>query len=59
MITPTSAQIQAACAAARKAIQDYSEFDSSMIPDDALAAVITAAFTAGINATPSKGNEHV
>lgn len=49
MITPTPAQIQAACAAARNAIEAYSAFDSDMIPDDALEAVVTAAFTAGIN----------
>lgn len=48
-MTPTPAQITAAMSAARAAIEAYSEFDSSMIPDDALEAVIVKALTAALN----------
>ena len=54
-IKPNEAGIDAACAAARKAIQDYSAFDSDMVPDDALRTVVTAALEAYVNTTP-KGN---
>jgi hypothetical protein len=53
-VEPNEAGIDAACAAARKAIEDYSSFDSSMVPDDALRTVVTAALEAYVN-TP-KGN---
>ncbi|HMF68692.1 MAG TPA: hypothetical protein VK602_13920 [Phyllobacterium sp.] len=60
MVQPTQAQISAACAAARKSIQNYSAFDSSMVPDDALQSVVSAALVAALNvphpATPPKGN---
>lgn len=54
-VKPNEAGIDAACAAARKAIEDYSSFDSSMVPDDALRTVVTAALEAYVNVTP-KGN---
>ena len=50
MIKPTQSQIAAACKAARQAVENYSEFDSSMIPDDALESVVVAALTAALNA---------
>jgi hypothetical protein len=40
--------IDAACTAARAAIDNYSSFDSSMVPDDALRTVVTAGLTAAI-----------
>lgn len=49
MTQPSSAQIAAAMSAARAAIEAYSSFDSSMIPDDALQAVIVKALTAALN----------
>ena len=48
-MTPTQEAIEAAVAAARAAMNEYSSFDSSMVPDDALAKVVIAAFTAGLN----------
>ena len=47
-MTPTPEAIAAGVAAARKAINDYSAFDSSMVPDDALAKVVTDALTAAL-----------
>ena len=44
----TQEAIAAACAAARAAINDYSAFDSSMVPDDALAKVVTDALIAAL-----------
>jgi hypothetical protein len=55
MTQPTQSQVTAACAAARKAIQDYSGFDSSMVPDDALQTVVVAALNAALNVPQSKG----
>jgi hypothetical protein len=52
MVTPTAAQVAAACAAARKAINDYSPFYGSMVPDDALERVVTAALAAALGASP-------
>ena len=52
MILPTSAQLTAATQAARKAIEDYSEFDSSMVPDAALTTVVEAALIAAFNVQP-------
>jgi hypothetical protein len=49
MIQPTQAQLTAACAAARQAVENYSEFDSSMIPDSALQAVVSKALVAALN----------
>lgn len=51
MTTPTEAGLDAACAAARKAIEDYSSFDSAMVPDDALRTVVTEAVIAYLNTT--------
>ena len=57
MVQPTQAQLTAACAAARQAVEDYSEFDSSMIPDSALQAVVSKALVAALNVptTTTKG----
>lgn len=60
MIMPTHAQLTAACAAARKSIQNYSAWDSSMVPDDALQTVVNSALVAALNTvaphpTPPKG----
>ena len=49
MIQPTNSQLSAACDAARKAIQNYSSWDSSMVPDDALQTVVNAALVAALN----------
>lgn len=54
MISPNTAQLAAACAAARKAIQDYSSWDSSMVPDDALETVVSAALVAAFNVPQPK-----
>jgi hypothetical protein len=48
-LTPTHAQIQAAVQAGREALNNYSEFDSSMVPDDALKTFCVAVVTAAIN----------
>ena len=56
MSAPSDAQVAAACAAARKAIEDYSSWDSAMVPDDALETVVTAALQAAFNVpTPKTG----
>jgi hypothetical protein len=56
MSAPSDAQVAAACAAARKAIQDYSSWDSAMVPDDALENVVVAALKAALNVpTPKAG----
>lgn len=47
-MTPTTEAIAAAVAAARAAINDYSQFDSSMVPDDALEKVVVDALTAAL-----------
>jgi len=52
MTLPTAAQQAAALQAARQAIQNYSEWDSSMVPDSALASVVNAALTAALNVKP-------
>ena len=51
--TLTQEQIQAGCVAGRKALQDYSAFDSSMVPDDALEQFVTDVGTAIINTIPT------
>lgn len=47
-LNATQTAIDVAIAAARAAINEYSSFDSSMVPDDALAEVVTTAFNAGL-----------
>lgn len=49
MITPTAAQVAAGQAAGRKALDDYSHFDSSMVPDAALETFCRAVITAALN----------
>jgi hypothetical protein len=53
MITPTKAQLDAGIKAGRKALDNYSEFDSSMVPDDALATFVSDIATAILNAPKS------
>lgn len=48
MIVLNEKAIEAACAASRAAIDNYSSFDSSMVPDDALRTVVVAGLTAAI-----------
>ena len=52
MIQPSKAQIDAGVAAGRKAIDDYSSFDSSLISDDVLLTFVTAVITAVVNVKP-------
>lgn len=56
MIQLNHAALNAGIAAGRKALQNYSSFDSSMVPDDALATfsaeVITAYLIAAQPHTP-------
>ena len=52
MQNPTAAQIQAAVKAGRDALNNYSRFDSSMVPDDALNTFCVAVVTAAINVPP-------
>jgi hypothetical protein len=47
-MTLTQEATNAAVAAARAAINDYSAFDSSMVPDDALEKVVVDALTAAL-----------
>ena len=49
-ITPTKAQLDAGNKAGRKALDDYSTFDSNMVPDDALATFVAAVAAAILNA---------
>ena len=52
MIQPTKAQVSAAldaaCKAARHAIEDYSSFYSGMVSDDALRKVVDGALSAAL-----------
>lgn len=48
MITVSDVALNAACEAARKAINDYSSFDSAMVPDDALRTVVEKALDAAV-----------
>lgn len=48
MIILSDDVLNAACAAARKAINDYSAFDSAMVPDDALRTVVEKALDAAV-----------
>lgn len=52
MITPTTAQLNAGFDAGRKALDDYSQFDSAMVPDAALLTFVTEVATAVLN-TPA------
>jgi hypothetical protein len=54
MVVVTQDVVNAACKAARKAIQDYSAFDSSMVPDDALEEVVSKALDAAVAVINSK-----
>jgi hypothetical protein len=54
MITPTPAQLQAGIAAGRKALDNYSSFDSSMVPDNALATFVQEVASAVLNVPPPK-----
>ena len=56
-MTPTQEAIDAGVAAARAAITEYSSFDSSMVPDDALAEVVVKALSAALDIyfPPAKG----
>jgi hypothetical protein len=49
MIQPTHAQLNAGIVAGRKALQDYSSFDSSMVTDDALATFVADVALAILN----------
>lgn len=53
MVKPTQAQLAAGIAAGRKALNDYSSFDSSMVPDDALATFVAEVATAILNTQPT------
>jgi hypothetical protein len=57
-IVVTEDALNAACLAARKSIEDYSVFDSSMVPDDALRTVVSNALDAAVAVfnTPTKGS---
>lgn len=44
---PSQAAINAGMAAGRKALEDYSSFDSAMVPDSALLLFVTDVLTAG------------
>lgn len=57
MSYPTPAQLSAACKAARQAIEDYSSFDSAMVPDDALETVVTRALVAALSVPSPKGTK--
>lgn len=46
MTTPTQAQIAAGVTAGRRALDNYSSFDSGMVPDDALETFVTEILTA-------------
>ena len=48
-MTPSQEATDAAVAAARAAITEYSSFDSSMVPDDALAEVVMKALAAALD----------
>lgn len=54
MITPPQYQLDAAFEAGRQSLNDYSTFDSSMVPDDVLETFVIAVVTAALNATPSQ-----
>lgn len=51
-MTPTFAMIAAGAKAGRKALDDYSTFDSSMVPDDVIETVVTQVLTAALALVP-------
>ena len=57
MNLPSQAGLAAATAAARQFIANYSEFDSSMIPDDVLTSAVENALIAYLNVQPPKGQK--
>ena len=52
MIVPTTDQLNAGFDAGRKALNNYSQFDSDMVPDEALLTFVTEVATAVLN-TPT------
>lgn len=46
---PSQTQVTAGDVAARRAIKEYSEWDSSMIPDSAIQAVVIQVLIAALN----------
>ena len=50
----TPAMLDAAVAEARKAIEEYSAFDSAMVPDSALKTVVERALIAALKTGDSK-----
>lgn len=52
MITPTQEQIAAGVKAGRKALDNYSRFDSGMVPDDALQTFVEEVAAAVLNTAP-------
>jgi hypothetical protein len=51
MATPTPSQLDAGFRAGRKALEDYSSFDSGMVPDAALEVFVKEVITAALNVT--------
>lgn len=49
---PTEEQIRIGMSAGRKALDNYSSFDSSMVPDDALETFVTEVLTAVLASAP-------
>ncbi len=59
MIVPTTDQLNAGFDAGRKALNDYSQFESSMVPDEALLTFVTEVATAVLNTpTPAENTPH-
>lgn len=54
-VNPTDEQVNAAMQAGRDALNNYSEFDSSMVPDDALETFCRAVLTAALNLPKPNG----
>jgi len=52
-VKPTVKQLNAGFDAGRKALNDYSSFDSSLVPDAALLTFVTAVATAILNTPPT------
>lgn len=53
MVRPSKEQVAAGFRAGRAQLNAYSEFDSSMVPDDALESFVEAVLTAGLNVKPA------
>jgi len=49
MVKPSQSQLAAAVKAGRQALENYSHFDSSMVPDAALETFCVAVLTAALN----------